>query len=63
MHCTDLNNYYLHLLHEFGGEEFDGTVSTTQTLEEKVKKHYADSLRIIHGTTKRGNIFSVIDCP
>lgn len=38
LYTNDVNKYYKHLLVEFGGEQFNGIASTTQKLEETVKK-------------------------
>ena len=50
------DNYYLHLLREYGGEKFQSAYSTAQKLENKLKASYGDRICILSGNTKSGNI-------
>ena len=50
-----LNRCCKHLATEFGGDEFIDVTSSSQKLEEKIRKHNGDIL-ISSGTSKRGNV-------
>ena len=53
---VDLNRYCQHLLTGFGGEEFIDVTSSSQKLEERIRKHNGDDILISSGTSRTGNI-------
>ena len=53
---VDLNRYYQHLLTEFRGEEFIDVTSSSQKLEERIRKHNGDDILISSGTSRKGNV-------
>ena len=56
MLLVDLNWYYQLLLTEFGGDKFIGVTSSSQKLEERIRKHNGDDILISSGTSRNGNV-------
>ena len=53
---VDLDRYYQHLLTEIGGEELIDVTSSSQKLEERIRKHNGDDILISSGTSRKGNV-------
>ncbi|XP_057304270.1 uncharacterized protein LOC130641476 [Hydractinia symbiolongicarpus] len=53
---SELKNQYHMLLAEIGNEAFEDIESSSAKLEQKLLKHYKESIQIMKGKTRRGNL-------